>query len=414
LTSFAFHKQKKYKFNVLYIDGSIGFGGAVKSLSLTLRGLTKINKFILTSQKKEIIDKWYKDFKVYQFRRIINYRNQQRLTVWLEHKCSIAFMQIFILKTVALADLLLTLLYITRIILISKFHKIDIIHLNNYFLLEGIIAAKILKIPCLVHLRCFFEHKYDILSKSIKHVSHVIGVSNAVSTSIPSDQIPAYKVTTIYDPVDIGLFETAASKRDSVRKKLNLKDNDIAVGIFGRIVSWKGQLEFVHAALKAINLNDNLKAFIIGDISDGTSEYLCQIQSVINRSPVKDHFTLTGYQEDIEAYYCAMDIIVHASTAPEPFGMVVIEGMTAKKPVIATKAGGPLEVIDHETNGIFVEPGSVEEMSLKILDLVNNPSKRRQIGLNGFEMVQKRFSIETVASQVDNLYQKLLSELPRS
>lgn len=397
------------KFTVLYIDNTIGFGGATKSLSLMLGGLHKFAKVILTSQEQMIVDRWYKGYKVYKFRRIINYKNHGLINEFIKKAIPIVLLRKILLKMVAVVDLAVSFANIVRIIWIVKSNKIDLIHINTGFVLEGILASRILKIPCIVHWRGFFPKEENIILRTINLFSHIIGVSIAVSNSIPSDRVPKSKISTIYDPVDLALYDRIASERTNIRKKWNLSDEDIAVGIFGRVIPWKGQLEFVHAVLNVMKVNRNVKAVIVGDKSDGTVEYFDQVKDIINSSGFKNHFIFTGYQEDVEAYYFAMDIIVHASIEPEPFGMVIPEGMAAKKPVIATDAGGPREIIAPGLDGILVRPGDVEEMSSAILELANDPVKRQVMGLNGFNKVRERFNIQSIASEVESVYQKLLS-----
>lgn len=397
------------KIKVLYIDSTIGFGGATKSLSLTLGGLQSVEKVILTSQEAKIIRKWYEGLKVYKFREVINYRNHMRVSAWLIRNVPIALLANILVKFMAFLDILVSLVNTLRIIGIVKTHKVDLIHLNTSFELEGILAARILKIPCVAHLRGFFPKQENGVYSAIKYISHMICVSRAVSDSVPLDKIDRSKITIIYDPVDVAVFERIASKRESVRSVWGLEEGDIGVGIFGRVVPWKGQLEFVYALLQTIRTENRIKAFIVGDKSDGPAEYFDRVKGIINSSEYGDHFILTGYQEDVEAYYSAMDIIVHASVEPEPFGMVITEAMAAKKPVVAADEGGPREVIDPGVDGIVITPRDIEGMAAAILELANNPVKRQAMGINGYNKVKERFNIQNIASQVECLYQKLLS-----
>ena len=395
---------------VLYVDGSIGFGGAAKSLSLTSKGLPDVTKFIVTSQENKIIAKWYKDFTVFKFRRLMNYRNKAAVREWLEGIVPAGLVRKLLLKMLAVCDVMGSFLSLIKILWISIYHKVDIIHMNTgWEPVEPIVAAWLLRRPCIVHLRGFFQWKERSVHHTAKLVSRVIAVSNAVGRSIPTGLLNPGRITTIYDPTDIAVFETVAHRRDDIRYHWGIKENDIAVGIFGRVIPWKGQLEFVRAALSAIEKNSNIKALIVGDRSDGTPEYFQKVRHEINTSRFRDHFICTGYQEDVESLYIACDIIVHASIEPEPFGMTIPEGMAAQKAVIAAKAGGPCEIVNSPVDGILVNPGDIRAMTAALLDLSSDKNKRELMGKSGFNKVRERFTIESICSQLAHVYEEVLS-----
>jgi glycosyltransferase involved in cell wall biosynthesis len=404
---FAIDTKKKIK--VLYIDYTIGFGGATKSLSLVLRGLQLVEKVILTSQEKNIVNKWYKGYKIYKFRRIANYKNKDLITTFIKKSIPIVLVQKLVLRFVAIVDLLISFINIGRIVWIVKSNGINLIHINTDYVLEGILAGLILKIPCIAHFRGFFSRTEKIAFSIIKHISHMICVSMAVSDSVHVEISNHDKVTIIYDPVDIELFDFFLDKREIIRNCWDLKATDIVVGIFGRIIPWKGQLEFVRGITDAIKVNKNIRAIIVGDESDGRSVYFKKIKSIIKASEYKEYFIFAGYQSDVEAYYISCDIIVHASIEPEPFGMVIPEGMSARKPIIATAAGGPLEILTPGLDGILITPGNIEEMTVAILELANDPIKRQIMGLNGYNKVKEKFNIQSIAYEVESLYKKLLN-----
>jgi len=402
-------RGKREKIRVLYIDNSIGFGGAIKSLSLVLSCMPDVEPIIITSQNKDIIDKWFNGSKFYRRRKLIDYRFKERLSNWLEEKVTYKSIRLLILKAIAFIDWMDGLIHIIHISYIAQRYNVKLIHINNGFLFDGITVARILGIPCVVHLRGMFTNKIDnSILKLMQHSSHVIAVSNAVNKSVCDVGLPYNKITTIYDPVDIDIFDKYHSQRFDFRNRIGLKNEDIAVGIFGRVIPWKGHLEFVYSVLRAIKENRDIKAVIVGDESDGPPDYFNRIKDVINSSGYSGNFILTGYQEEVEGFYIAMDIVVHASIEPEPFGMVIPEGMAAGKPVIATNAGGPTEIISHGVDGFLVPPGDIDKMADAILELANDPFKRKAMGANGYNKVKRQFTIPCIASQVEKVYQDIL------
>jgi glycosyltransferase involved in cell wall biosynthesis len=392
------------KIKVLYIDGSVGFGGAPKSLSLVLREMKRVEPIILTSTRSDVRDKWFGGARVYRMGRISNYYLKIRAREWLESHVPVAGFRKAALKAFVVLDLLERWVNLLRILVIARRYRVRLIHMNTAcFPPEGLYAARILGIPSIAHLRGFITNREPVFVNALRSASVIIGISEAISKSIYPVKDPQY-VTLVYDPVDIQLFDRISGQEKESRRSLGLSNADIAVGIFGRVISWKGQREFVRACIEVMGKNPNVKAFIVGDSSDSAPTYLKEIKKIISESGFEDRFILTGYREDVERLYFAMDIIVHASIEPEPFGMVVPEGMAARKPVIATDAGGPSEVIESGVDGILVPPGNVGKMSSAILDLANDPSKRQRIGEKGYQKAKARFTIKAAAAKIEKLY----------
>jgi len=400
------------KTRVLYIDGSIGFGGAPKSLALLLSGLKSVDPTIITSARDDVRAKWFSGYRVYRIGMISNYYRRLRTTEWLAAHVSSRPIQKLIFKALLVLDLVESLVCTLQILVLAKYHRAQLIHMNTAcFPPEGLYVARFLNIPSISHLRGFFTSKESIFVNAMRRASIVIAISNAVAKSIYHIKGPQF-VPVVYDPVDIQAFQCVVDQQKEARRSLGLKETDIGVGIFGRVVAWKGQREFVYACIEAMRKHPDIKAFIIGDASDSAPAYFNEIRAIISGSEFRERFVLAGYREDVERLYLAMDIIVHASVEPEPFGMVVPEGMAAKKPVIATDAGGPSEVIESGVDGVLVPLGNIEKMSAAILDLATDREKRERIGRNGYQKAKALFTVDSAAGQIEKIYADLVKMSP--
>src|SRR5690606_21142088 len=180
--------------------------------------------------------------------------------------------------------------------------------------------------------------------------------------------------------VDVEAIVAASGQREARRRTLDISPEDVAVGLFGRIIPWKGQKEFVQAMIAAMHSDPRLIGVLVGDGSDGGRAYHDEVKEMIVVSGLEHRFRLTGYVEDVEPLYAAMDVIVHASIKPEPCGMVVMEGMAAGRPVVAADAGGPRELVREGIDGYLVPPGDCAAMSSALLELAAAPELRRSMG----------------------------------
>lgn len=399
------------RLKVLYIDASAGFGGATKSLSLLLQGLRTIDPIVVTHQYQHIAQKSYNGFPVYRVPLPLHIRLYKRLEQRIHRKIPILLARRIALKTLNILHRLQKWASILYVLWIARSNRIDLIHANNGFTTPGaVFVSRWLRIPCVVHERGFCNPQSKAVFAAIRQTTHVIAVSSAVAESVHRQGLPNGRITTVHDPVDTDLFDkvSAGDEREARRVVYGLCPDDIAVGIFGRVIPWKGQLEFVYAILQVMKRRERLKAFIVGDESDGPPSYFAHIRHVIDTSGYAQRFILTGYRDDVETLYSIMDIVVHASLDPEPFGMVVTEAMAAGRPVIAAKAGGPVEVITPGVDGILVPPGNVDEMAAAILQLSEDPALRASLAKNAHAKVRTHYSIGHIASKVERLYHELL------
>ena len=104
-----------------------------------------------------------------------------------------------------------------------------------------------------------------------------------------------------------------------------------------------------------------------------------------------------------------MDIIVHASTTGEPFGQVIIEGMAAGKPVVATNGGGVPEIVEDNETGFLVPMKDSCAMAAAISRLLADPPLAHRMGQRGRDRVQRHFTIEQTARKVEEVYQNLMA-----
>lgn len=394
---------------VLYVDYSVGFGGAVKSLALTLRRLPDVDKYILTSQDDEIVRRWFPGMRVFSFRTLVNYRTKDRVA----GRVSNPQLKRLTLKLFALADAAVTAANVVRIRWLITHQRIGLVHLNNGFTPpEAMIAARAANVPVVVHLRDFHSDPSRLQSAAARAVACVITVSASVGESLKGTPVDDTFRTTIHDPVDLEALRRSAPARQRVRAECALADADVAIGIFGRVISWKGQLDFVRAIIPILRDVARVRAIIVGDESDGTSEYIAEVRRAIASSGVASRFVLTGYKADVEDYYAAMDIVVHASTTPEPFGMVVPEAMASGRAVIAIDAGGPREVVTDGVDGLLVPAGDIDGLTNAMRRLVSDADLRARLSEAGARTASARFTIEASAAKIAGVYDAVVANEP--
>ena len=121
-----------------------------------------------------------------------------------------------------------------------------------------------------------------------------------------------------------------------------------------------------------------------------------------------DRVIMTGYVRDVSSMYEIMDVCVHASIEPEPFGLVIIEAMANKVPVIASDLGAPKEIITDGTNGYIVSPNQAQALADKVIQLLTDDKQREKMGENARLHVQEHYNDKNYAQTVEKIYADLL------
>jgi glycosyltransferase involved in cell wall biosynthesis len=148
------------------------------------------------------------------------------------------------------------------------------------------------------------------------------------------------------------------------------------------------------------------RAVIVGDALFGDAEvaYGEGLRGLAEELDVAHRVEFRGHREDIIREMRALDILVHASITPEPFGQVVIEGMSAQLPVVASRSGGPEEIITHGVDGLLYSSGDVAALAHILAQMEAEPQLRAQLG-GVAERRAQDYSPGSVAEQILGAYE---------
>ncbi|WCM21277.1 glycosyltransferase family 4 protein [Paraburkholderia bryophila] len=216
--------------------------------------------------------------------------------------------------------------------------------------------------------------------------------SLAALTGIAADSVPV-----IYNGIDAAAFSLVegadganGSGIAALRRRLGLPADAWLAGLFSRLAPWKGQ----HIALDAIARLPDTHLVLVGAPLFGEDAYARRLHEQAAALGIADRVHFAGFQDDVPAWMSAMDVILHTSTEPEPFGRVIVEGMAAARPVIAAAAGGVTEIVRHRQNGWLVEPGDVDALVKAIDALRADPDLAQRLARQARDDARSAFSVE--------------------
>lgn len=143
----------------------------------------------------------------------------------------------------------------------------------------------------------------------------------------------------------------------------------LTIGILGRLSPWKGQHVVIDAFARAFGDRPDVRLHVIGAALFGEDDYETRLRSQAAGLGIAHRVDFRGHRDDIWDELAQLDVLVHASTSPEPFGQVVLEGMAAGLAVVAADEGGPREVITHGVDGLLVPPRDPRLLALALVRL---------------------------------------------
>ncbi|MEI6063077.1 MAG: glycosyltransferase family 4 protein, partial [Pseudanabaena sp. ELA748] len=197
---------------------------------------------------------------------------------------------------------------------------------------------------------------------------------------------------TVYNGFDVAKFDQINDNQRSLRESLNIPRDRPLVGMFSRLSYWKGQ----HILLEAASKLPNLHVLLVGEALFGEAEYRERLVNLAMQDSLKGRVHWLGFREDIPALMKACDAIAHCSTAPEPFGRVIVEAQLAKRPAIATIGGGTNEIIENGVTGLLIPPNDPALLAEAIKQILGDRDATQKIVETAYMQAQIKFSIPSV------------------
>jgi glycosyltransferase involved in cell wall biosynthesis len=247
---------------------------------------------------------------------------------------------------------------------------------------------------------------------TLARVSRVIAVSGAVARSLQAQGIfPAKNIVTIPNGIDLSRFKI--TKREQARgelcERLGGSSAKYLVGTVGELRPLKGLEDFLRAAAIVAKEMDDVDFVIAGRDATRAGEHRVRLERLSEELGLRGRVHFTGWLADVAPLLRELDIFISPSHT-EAFGLSIVEAMASGLSVIATRTEGAQEIIEDGVNGLLVAVGDSEQMATATLALVKDEARRRELGARARKSVQSRFSLERMASAVEQVYSEVLNE----
>ena len=287
----------------------------------------------------------------------------------------------------------------------------QLIHLNVDIPLvqPGALAARLTRTPFIAHSRSFILP--DALDRRllVPALQGVIFISQAVARTQLQALSPPPPHRVIPNPVDLRAFQQPVDA-NAVRSEFDIPPDAPLIGMVGRITPWKGQHVFIEALARLRQQFPRVHGLILGE-TGLTAQDAAYQQELMARSRalgLEASLHWAGHRTDIPRILPALDALAHCSVTPEPFGRVIIEGMAAGAPVVASDAGGASEIIEDGVDGLLTPPGDANALAAALARLLTDARLRTQIIENGRRTVAARYTVEKHVQAVTEFYGEVL------
>ncbi|MEM8717814.1 MAG: glycosyltransferase family 4 protein [Cyanobacteria bacterium P01_G01_bin.39] len=282
----------------------------------------------------------------------------------------------------------------------------DLIYANTQkALVVGAIASFLAGKPLVYHLHDILslEHFSAInrrvaVSLANRFASLVIANSEATKTAFVEAGGKEQLVKVVYNGFDLKKYDVNRDRVTQLKRELNLEGRYV-IGHFSRLSPWKGQ----HVLIQALHSCPEATAILVGDALFGEDEYVAELHQQIEKLELSDRVRFLGFRTDIPELMSLCDLVVHTSTAPEPFGRVIVEAMLCGKPIIASAAGGAIELIQNNHTGWLTTPGDSMQLAQIINQCRQQSAIADAIAQAGKRSAAQRFDLVKVEQQIDDL-----------
>ncbi len=268
-------------------------------------------------------------------------------------------------------------------------------------------------VPLVWHLHDFIASR-AVMARLLRLAARPQVTAVAVSKAVAADAEQALghrvPVKSIYNAVDLDRFSPHGPRvdLDAASGLSPAPAGTVRIGLIGTFARWKGQDVFLDAAARIDpGIADRARFYIIGGpiYKTGGSQWsMDELKSRAEERGLAGRIGFSGFQSDPAAAIRGLDVVVHASTRPEPFGRVIVEGMACEKAVVAVQGGGSGELFEDNRTALGIPPDDAEALAAALSRLIVDPALRSRLGAEGRASAAARFNRDDLGARWAEIY----------
>lgn len=237
-------------------------------------------------------------------------------------------------------------------------------------------------------------------------------VTNSRSVADDARQIcgETVMIHPVWNAIDLERFSPRGPRLDlDALSGLSPSDDLLRVGLVATFARWKGHETFLRA-LATLPPSLRVRGYVVGGPvyeTSGSQTSIAELRELVRSLGLDGRIGFTGFVEDSSMAMRALDVVVHASTDPEPFGLVIAEALACAKPVVVSRAGGASELIEPGRNALAFDPGDAPALARCIKELASDATLRQRLGSAGRSTAEQHFDRCRMTRQLTPIYESL-------
>lgn len=291
----------------------------------------------------------------------------------------------------------------------------DLIHTNGFKMHVLGVWSRPAGVPVVWHVHDYVSARpfmSSLLRRCANRCAAVITNSGSVAEDLRRIHASGPKIHTVLNAVDLTRFSPAGEKLDldALSGMPAPEPGTLRVGLLATMARWKGHEVFLKA-LSLLPQGIRVRGYIIGGAlyqTEGSQHGIEVLRALAARLGIADRVGFTGFVAEPATAMRALDVVVHASTQPEPFGLVIVEAMACARPVIVSLAGGVSEIVEIGENALAHKPGDAAGLAECIERLATDAALRSKLGAAGRATAEARFDSARLAGELIPIYREVV------
>lgn len=296
--------------------------------------------------------------------------------------------------------------------------NVDLIHTHGvkaHLLAEALAPVRR---PLVVHLHDYVSER-RVSRRALQALRLRRAAAIAVSRSVADDfarTVSGVRVAVVHNAVDIERFAPGSAERGWLDGLGSAppRASAFTFGLVATYADWKGHDVVIRAAAELERMAPALdfRCYLVGGpiySTAGSQWSRAALEALAAQSSVVDRVSFVPFQSDVARVYRSLDVVVHASTRREPFGLTIAEAMASGRPVVVTKGGGSEELIEDGVSGLAVPPQDPSALARALAKLASDEALREELGKAARQRVVERFDRSRLGPQVEAVYRAVLT-----
>jgi glycosyltransferase involved in cell wall biosynthesis len=265
------------------------------------------------------------------------------------------------------------------------------------------------------HLHDFYSHRplmAKLLKRCLRGVAGAVAISEAVAKDVQA-VMPRLHITPIRNAIDTSHYCPAPQSGTELDQLSNLPVASEAkrIGLVATYANWKGHDVFLRAFAKLYA--QDVRAYIIGGpiyVTAGSQFTQAELQALAKELGISERVGFIPFQSDPADIYRRLDVVVHASTRAEPFGLTIAEAMSCGRPTIVAADGGAKELFTDGFDALGHQPGNVDDLAEKMNRIISDPQLAKRLSVAARATAEAKFSLSRFGQELNHFYRSLLSQ----